>query len=72
MATLKDLKHSLETNAAARAKFLANLLSTMEKSGVDVNDEKVLDSMKLHLDLRDGKEFVKGLAASSNIITIVF
>lgn len=71
MADLKDLKKSLETNPAARAKFLANLLDTMEKSGVDVNDKKVIDSMKLNLDLRDGKDFVKGLAASTVVITLV-
>jgi hypothetical protein len=71
MADLKELKKSLETNPAARAKFLANLLDTLEKSGLDVNDKKVIDSLKLNLDLSDGKEFVKGLAASTVIITIV-
>lgn len=71
MADLKALKKQLETNPAARAKFLANLLDTLRKSDVDVDDPKVLESLKLNLDLTDGKEFVKGLSASTVVITIV-
>jgi hypothetical protein len=71
MANLKDLQKSLETSAGARAKFLADLLSTLEKNGVDVNDKSVIESMNLNLDLRDGKEYIKGLTMSSNIITLI-
>lgn len=67
---LPTLRSRLEQNPAARARFLADLLQTLQKNGVDVDNSKVLDSLKLDLDLSDGKKFVGGLSASSVIITI--
>ncbi len=70
MADMKDLKAKLETNPAARAKFLADLLGMLENNGVDVNDANVLKSLDLNMDLSDGPKFVAGLKASSIAITI--
>lgn len=68
---LKTLQQNLLKNPAARAKFLADLLDTLRKSGVDVDDPKVLESLQLDLDLTDGKKFIDGLKASTVVITIV-
>lgn len=71
MADMKSLQKRLETNPIARTKFLADLLGTLERNGVDIQDPKVLEQLNLNLDLRDGKKFLEGLRASTNIITIV-
>lgn len=67
---LSDLGKNLKTNTVARAKFLAGFLDLLEKSGLDVQDERVIKELNLNLDLSDGEKFVKGLASSTNIITI--
>ncbi|HBC3919988.1 TPA: hypothetical protein ACVU4L_001665 [Vibrio parahaemolyticus] len=71
MANLKQLKENLEKNPAARAKFLADLLKTLESNGLDVNDPDVLKSLDLDLDLNDGPKFVEGLKASTVVVTLV-
>jgi|Laugrespbdmm15sd_2_1035082.scaffolds.fasta_scaffold03183_4 hypothetical protein len=68
---LKALGTRLKTSTAARAKFLSSLLDTLEKNGVDVTDENVIKELNLHLDLTNGEAFVKGLAASTVVVTIV-
>jgi len=71
MSDLKALQKRLETNPIARTRFLADILGILERSGVDIHDSKVLDQLNLNLDLRDGKKFLDGLRASTNIVTIV-
>lgn len=71
MSDMKSLQKKLETNPVARTRFLADLLGTLERSGVDIQDPKVLEQLNLNLDLRDGKKFLDGLRATTNIITIV-
>lgn len=71
MSDLKSLQKKLESNPVARTRFLADILGILERNGVDVHDAKVLDQLNLNLDLRDGKKFLDGLRASTNIITIV-
>jgi hypothetical protein len=68
---LKALGNRLKTSTAARAKFLSTLLETLEKNGVDINDETILKELNLNLDLTNGEQFVKGLAASTVVVTIV-
>lgn len=68
---INDLNANLKQSAAARAKFLAGVLELLEKNGVDVKDEEVLKKLDLNLDLSNGEEFVKGLAASTVVVTVV-
>ena len=69
--TLKDLRSKLVASPVARARFLADTLDLLNKNGLDVEDQDVLKSLDLSLDLNDGRKFVDGLAASTVVITII-
>ncbi|MGW3725000.1 hypothetical protein [Streptomyces sp. F001] len=43
----------------------------LEKSGVDVQDQAVIDALGLNLDLRDGQAWVDETLASSAVVTII-
>ncbi len=68
---LKSLRQRLLKNPSARAKLLADLLSTLKANGVDVDDPKVLKSLNLDFDLTDGRKFVESLKMSTVVITLV-
>ncbi len=68
---MSALNANLKQSAAARTKFLAGIMELLEKNGVDVSDEEVLKKLDLNLDLSDGEKFVKGLAASTVVVTVV-
>jgi len=67
---LLTLRNNLNKSPVARARFLADTFDLLSKNGVDVEDQEVLKSLDLNLDLTDSRKFIDGLAASSIVITI--
>jgi hypothetical protein len=65
----KDLKSNLQSSPAARAAFLADTVSLLQKHGVDVNAPEMQSALS-NVDLKNGANFLKSLAQSSAIITI--
>ncbi|WP_129800569.1 hypothetical protein [Streptomyces sp. F001] len=68
---LEALRANLIASPVSRAKFIANVFDMLEKSGVDVQDQAVIDALGLNLDLRDGQAWVDETLASSAVVTII-
>lgn len=70
MADLNAMRENLAQSPAARARFVSDLFTLLEKQGVDVNDPAIVAELNLNLDLSDGAKFAGGVATTTNIITI--
>lgn len=68
---LKTLRENLVRSPSARARFVSDLFTLLEKQGVDVDDPEVVSELDLNLDLSDGDKFVGGTLATTNIVTVV-
>lgn len=71
MADLNELRESLVRSPAARARFVSDLFTLLEKQGVNVDDPAMVRELDLNLDLSDGEKFVGGTLATTNIVTLV-
>jgi hypothetical protein len=71
MADLNELRANLVRSPAARARFVSDLFTLLEKQGIDVDDPAIVRELDLNLDLSDGEKFAGGALATTNIITIV-
>jgi hypothetical protein len=67
----QPMTERLLATPAARAAFLADPLSMLEANGVNIRDPNVLNQLDLETDITDGRRFVDGSVASTNIVTLV-